>query len=172
MPGFGWVSPAAVMPKLAAIFLILFSASVPAASVADGVRIYKAAHKLQVLDGRRVLYEFPVSLGRNPQGHKLQEGDGRTPEGVYWLDYKNPASAFHKSIHISYPNSKDIAAAKQRGVEPDGQVMIHGQRNGLGWLWLISRFFDWTQGCVALSDGDMDILWNVVDGGTRVEILP
>jgi murein L,D-transpeptidase YafK len=160
------------MSRLAAIFLILFSVSTRAAPVADGVRIYKAAHKLQVLDGRRVLHEFPVSLGRNPQGHKLQEGDGRTPEGVYWLDYKNSASAFYKAIHISYPNSKDVAAAKQRGVDPGGQVMIHGQRNGLGWLWFISHFFDWTQGCVALSDDDMETLWNNVGTGTRIEILP
>ncbi|QPK65492.1 L,D-transpeptidase family protein [Methylomonas sp. LL1] len=160
------------MARLAAVLMVFFSASMPVAAVADGVRIYKAAHKLQVLDGRRVLYEFPVSLGRNPQGHKLQEGDGRTPEGMYRLDYKNPASAFYKAIHISYPNSKDVAAAKQRGVDPGGQVMIHGQRNGLGWLWFISRFFDWTQGCVALSDDDMDLLWNAVDAGTTVEILP
>jgi murein L,D-transpeptidase YafK len=160
------------MPRLATIFLILFSASISAAPVADEIKVFKAAHKLQVLDGRRLLYEFPVSLGRNSQGHKLQEGDGRTPEGVYWLDYKNSASTFYKSIHISYPNTQDIAAAKQRGVDPGGQVMIHGQRNGLGWLWFISRFFDWTQGCVALSDGDMETLWNTVSAGTRVEILP
>lgn len=160
------------MPRLATIFLILFSASVSAAPVADGVRVFKAAHKLQVLDGRRVLYEFTVSLGRNSQGHKLQEGDGRTPEGVYWLDYKNPASAFYKAIHISYPNTQDSTDAKQRGLDPGRQIMIHGQRNGLGWLWFISRFFDWTQGCVALSDGDMEILWNTVSAGTRIEILP
>jgi murein L,D-transpeptidase YafK len=100
----------------------------------------------------------------------MQEGDGRTPEGTYILDFKKPDSAFYKAIHISYPDFNDIASAKARGVNPGGQIMIHGQKNGLGWLSFISQRFDWTNGCVALSNADMEVLWSIVKQGTKVEI--
>lgn len=101
----------------------------------DLVRVLKGERKLQLLAGTQVLREFPVALGGNPLGHKQQEGDRRTPEGRYLLDYKKADSAFYKAIHISYPNGADLAAARKRGVAPGGQIMIHGQKNGLGALW-------------------------------------
>lgn len=139
---------------------------------ADLVRVSKAEHKLQVISAGKVLFEFQVALGGNPIGHKTQEGDGKTPEGAYILDYKKPDSAFHKAIHISYPNANDISSAKARGVNPGGQVMIHGQRNNFGWLSFVSQRFDWTNGCIALHDNDMDTLWSLIREGTKVEILP
>lgn len=141
-------------------------------SSANLVRVFKSAHKLQVVSEGKVLHEFRVALGGNPRGHKMQEGDGKTPEGIYSLDYKKSDSAFHKAIHISYPGASDIASAKARGVAPGGQVMIHGQKNGLGWLSFLSQRFDWTNGCVALNNSDMDILWTLVNKGEKIEILP
>lgn len=136
------------------------------------VRVLKSDHKLQLLSGEKLVHEFHVVFGANPKGHKIQEGDERTPEGSYTLDYKKPNSAFYRAIHISYPNTKDIASAKSRGVKPGGDIMIHGQKNGLGWLSFISQRFNWTNGCVALPNKDMDIVWALVKEGTPIEILP
>ena len=119
-----------------------------------------------------MLHEFRIALGRNPKGHKTREGDSRTPEGVYVLDYKKADSAFYKAIHISYPNALDIAAAKTARVSPGGQIMIHGQKNGLGWLSQLAQTTDWTDGCIALRNADMDVVWNTVKTGTPIELLP
>lgn len=160
------------MRRIFVLFLLALPALVSAASTADLVRVLKSERKLLVLSRGNVLYEFRVVLGSNPAGHKTQEGDGKTPEGAYVLDYKKSDSTFHKAIHISYPNAQDIAAAKARGVTPGGQIMIHGQKNGLGWLSFVSQRFDWTNGCIALTNKDMDILWSVVKEDTKVEIYP
>ena len=136
------------------------------------VRVLKSDHKLQLFADGKLVQEFQVAFGANPTGHKMQEGDEKTPEGSYVLDYKKPDSAFYKAIHISYPNTKDIAAAKARGVNPGGDIMIHGQKNGLGWLSFISQRFNWTNGCVALSNENMAIVWALVKEGTPIEILP
>jgi murein L,D-transpeptidase YafK len=136
------------------------------------VRVLKSEHKLQLMAAGKIMHEFKVALGSNPKGHKQQEGDGKTPEGVYTLDYKKSDSAFHRAIHISYPNGADIASAKTRGVGPGGSVMIHGQKNGLSWLSFISQRFDWTNGCIALNNADMEVLWAEIREGTIIEIIP
>jgi murein L,D-transpeptidase YafK len=136
------------------------------------VRVLKSEHKLQLLSEGKVTHEFKVALGGNPTGHKQKEGDGKTPEGIYTLDYKKSDSAFYRAIHISYPNSSDISTAKTRGVNPSGSIMVHGQKNGLDWLSFISQCFDWTNGCIALNNTDMDILWAVVQEGAKIEINP
>lgn len=153
---------------------LLFAASPPplAEPPVDHVRVLKSARKLQLLAAGQVVGEFRVALGARPSGHKLHEGDERTPEGHYVLDYKKPDSAFYKSIHISYPNKTDVAIAQHRGLSPGGQIMIHGQKNGLGWLSSLTQFFDWTNGCVALSNADMDIVWQRVPAGTPIHLLP
>lgn len=160
------------MRLLIASLLLFFSQVVWAEPAVTLVRVVKSDHKLQLFAADKLLHEFSVVFGANPKGHKMQEGDERTPEGSYTLDYKKPDSAFYKAIHISYPNAKDIASAKARGVKPGGQIMIHGQKNGLGWLSFISQHFNWTNGCVALSNSDMDIVWSLVRPGTPIEILP
>ena len=99
-------------------------------------------------------------------------GDGRTPEGSYVLDYKNPNSKFYKSIHISYPNRRDREYARRNGMDPGGDIMIHGQPNGYGWAAPVLQLFSWTDGCVALSDSNMDVIWESVDPGTPIEIRP
>lgn len=159
--------------RLLSIILFCFMAGLARGETsADLVRVLKSERKLQLVSAGAVLHEFGIALGGNPIGHKMQEGDSKTPEGAYVLDYKKPDSAFHKAIHISYPNAGDSASAKARGVAPGGQVMIHGQKNGLGWLSFINQRFDWTSGCIALSNRDMDVLWSLVKVGTRIEILP
>ncbi len=134
--------------------------------------VIKSESKLYLKNNGKTLKIFRVAFGANPKGHKLKKGDERTPEGRYLLDYKNENSAFHKAIHISYPNEKDKRRAKELGVKPGGQIMIHGQKNGYGWLSFIIQLFNWTDGCIALSDSDMDELWELVDVGTPIEIKP
>ena len=158
------------MRALLSALLIFFSALVSAEPTVDLVRVLKSGHKLQLISSGEVLHEFPIALGSNPIGHKMQAGDGKTPEGNYTLDFKKSDSAFYKAFHISYPNAEDIASAKDRGVSPGGQVMIHGQKNGLRWLSNIIQRFDWTNGCIALTNHDIDVVWSLVKEGTKVEI--
>ena len=151
------------------LFLLSFPASVFALT-ADAVHIDKSESTLYLLYRGDVIKQYPIALGGNPVGHKVQEGDQRTPEGTYTLDYKKSDSAFHKAIHISYPNEQDKKVANALGVSPGGNIMIHGQRNGFGWLAFIVQKFNWTDGCVAVSNQHMDEIWNAVQVGARVEI--
>ena len=160
------------MHLLLTLLLLLFANIVWAATPINLVRVLKSDHKLQLLTDGKVIQEFHVVLGGSPKGHKRQEGDEKTPEGAYTLDYKKSDSAFHRAIHISYPNAKDIALAKTRGVNPGGQIMIYGQKNGLAWLSFLNQRFNWTNGCIALSDEDMDSVWTLVTEGTPIEIRP
>lgn len=158
-------------PLLCMLLCFYLSASFAQAPV-DLVRVIKSERKLMLFAEGKVIRQFKVALGSNPQGHKQQEGDKRTPEGRYTLDYKKADSAFYKAIHISYPNPSDVASAKKRGVSPGGQIMIHGQKNGLGWFNFLSQRSDWTEGCIALKNDEMDVVWNLVKEGTPIEILP
>ena len=142
------------------------------ADTVDSVLVDKSDEKLYLLKNGAVVAEYSVAFGSNPVGHKQQEGDGRTPEGHYILDYKKSDSSFHKAIHISYPNTADKQAAAANGVDPGGLIMIHGQRNGFGWLSLITQRFNWTDGCVAVTNAEMDEIWNLVAEDTPIEIRP
>ena len=139
---------------------------------ADFVLVIKSRSKMYLQREGKTFKEFDVVFGANPKGHKVERGDERTPEGIYILDFKNPNSDFYKSIHISYPNEHDIERAKKSGVDPGGLIMIHGQKNGLGWLSSVTQQVNWTDGCIALSNSDMDEVWLAVDEGTPVEIRP
>lgn len=146
--------------------------SLPAGTKADLVVVHKAARRLELFRGNELLKTYAVSLGRHPIGTKTQQGDGRTPEGEYRLDYRNPGSSFHKALHISYPEPADIESARSRGVDAGGLVMVHGMRNGLGWLGRLHRAIDWTDGCVAVTNGEIDELWRVVPDGTKIILKP
>lgn len=139
---------------------------------ADMVLVVKSAAKLYLMKNNSVLSEYKVAFGANPNGHKQKEGDERTPEGLYVLDYKKSDSSFYKAIHISYPNENDKKRAKKAGVNPGGAIMIHGQKNGLGWLSWITQRFNWTDGCIAVSNSAMDEIWESVSVGTPIEIRP
>jgi murein L,D-transpeptidase YafK len=157
---------------LIALLFILQTTSVMGEQKADAVLVIKSEKQLYLMRAGEPFASFRVSFGSNPKGHKQEQGDGRTPEGRYILDYKNPGSAYYKSIHISYPNAKDRKEARKRGVDPGGDIMIHGQKNGYGWLSLLAQRFNWTNGCIALSDKDMDTVWSAVKPGTPIEIKP
>jgi murein L,D-transpeptidase YafK len=140
--------------------------------VADKVLVIKSEHALYLMKNGEAFATFHVVFGGNPEGHKQQQGDQRTPEGEYTLGYKNSNSRYYKSIHISYPNAQDRAQARQRGVRPGGDIMIHGQPNGKEWLTPFSQMINWTNGCIALTNSDMDIVWDAVRGKTPIEIRP
>ena len=154
------------------ILVLLPSLSMPAAHAVDLVLVRKSAARLYLIERGEVQKSYPVALGRNPIGHKQREGDKRTPEGLYVLDYKKPDSAFHKAIHISYPNRQDRLRAAAKGVDPGGQIMIHGQKNGFGWLADITQRRNWTDGCIAVTNQQMDEIWDAVAAGTPIEIVP
>lgn len=122
--------------------------------------------------GNQIVQTYKVALGRNPIGPKLQQGDHRTPEGEYLIDAKKEHSRFYRALHISYPNARDRMRAQARGAHPGGDVEIHGIENGLGWIGRLHRSIDWTDGCIAVTDSEMDEIWNAVKVGTPVEIRP
>jgi len=139
---------------------------------ADLVVVKKSESRLYLQRDGKPFASFEVVFGGKIEGHKKWKGDRRTPEGRYILDAKNSKSNFYRAIRISYPNAQDRAAAKALGVNPGGLVMIHGQKNGKGWLAPVMQLFNWTDGCVALSNADMDKVWEAVEVGTPIEIYP
>lgn len=146
--------------------------AVAAGVQADRVVIEKSAHRLTLYRGDDVLAVYPVSLGRGGLAPKRREGDKRTPEGRYKISGRNAQSAYHLSLRISYPDSADQARAAAAGVPPGGDIMIHGIQNGLGWLGVLQRRADWTQGCIALTNTEMNQLWRIVPDGAIVDIKP
>jgi len=139
---------------------------------ADRVVVLKTARKLVLMEGDSVLRIYRVALGRYPTGHKQQEGDAKTPEGAYTLDFKLEDSDFYKAIHVSYPNEQDITYARARGVEPGGKIMIHGLPNKVRAARVGHPMIDWTQGCIAVTNREMDEIWRMVEPGTPIEIHP
>jgi murein L,D-transpeptidase YafK len=139
---------------------------------ADAVLVVKREKRLYLISKGERFASLPVTFGADPVGHKQQRGDEKTPEGKYILDYKNQNSKFYKSIHISYPDQKDWSNAKKTGLDPGGDIMIHGQTNGWEWASPLVQLFSWTDGCVALSNRNMDKVWEAVDSGTPIEIRP
>jgi len=139
---------------------------------ADMVQVVKSKKRLYLIKDEQVYASFRVKFGADPKGHKVQQGDEKTPEGLYYLTYKNSNSAYYKSIHISYPNALDKENARKLGVDPGGDIMIHGQPNGYEWATFFIQMVNWTDGCVALTNSDMDEVWEAVEPGTPIEILP
>ena len=134
--------------------------------------IRKGERRLYLMSNDEVIRSYRISLGQTPEGHKLYEGDSRTPEGNYYIDYRNPNSDFYKSIRISYPNPKDREAASAWGLSPGGNIMIHGLPNDVGDMAFAYKGLDWTDGCIAVSNEEMDEIWRLVDVGTPIRILP
>jgi murein L,D-transpeptidase YafK len=144
----------------------------PAKSHADRVVVLKKARTLQLLSQGKVIKSYRVALGGSPVGPKTRQGDHKTPEGVYVLDFRNAHSQFYKSIHISYPNEHDRGEARKIGVSPGGDVFVHGLPNGYRAVGAAHRLKDWTDGCVALTDEEIDEIWGSVSDGTPIEIKP
>ncbi len=162
---------------LPVVLMIAAAGPAPAAPLAEGAKadmivVAKAERTLTLMRKGAPLKSYRVALGGDPVGPKRQQGDRRTPEGKYRIDYRNPKSRFHLSLHISYPSRQDRRAAKKRGVSPGGDIMIHGLPNGYGWIGIAHRVVDWTDGCIALTDEEIEELWRAVPNGTPIEIKP
>lgn len=137
----------------------------------DKVYVDKSSQILYLLQDSKAVKSYHIALGDAPKGRKQQEGDERTPEGEYILDYKNENSIAYRSIHISYPNNTDITNAEARGVSPGGDIMIHGQMNGYGHLAGVIQKRNWTDGCMAVTNAEMDEIMSAVKVGTPIEIV-
>jgi murein L,D-transpeptidase YafK len=141
-------------------------------NMVDRVVVKKSINKLYLMKGRKVHKAYNIGLGRNPVGHKVQEGDHRTPEGRYYLNYKNENSKFYRSLNITYPNERDIARAKRRGVDPGDDIVLHGMPNELGNITRPITPKNWTQGCIAVRNHEMDEIWSLVALDTPIDIYP
>ena len=139
---------------------------------ADKVLIEKIERRLTLLSKGEVIKTYKIALGGNPVGPKERQGDNKTPEGTYIIDSRNRDSGYHLSLHISYPNEKDKMRAKELGVSPGGDIMIHGIKNGLSWVGVSHAEVDWTKGCIAVTDEEMEEIYKLVPNGTIVEIRP
>jgi murein L,D-transpeptidase YafK len=139
----------------------------------DAVLVKKSEKSLYLLRDGQVVKRYRIMLGPRPKGPKLQEGDERTPEGVYRLDRKNPNSRFYKSIRVSYPNPGDVERAQKFNVDPGNNIMIHGMKNSWNEKTMArAEKFNWTDGCIAVKNSDMDEIWEAVEIGTPIEIQP
>jgi tetratricopeptide (TPR) repeat protein len=139
---------------------------------ADRVLIEKKERRLTLLAKGEVIKTYKIALGGDPVGPKVMQGDNKTPEGVYTIDSRNNNSEYHLSLHISYPNEIDKKRAKELGVSPGGDIMIHGIKNGLGWVGASHAEVDWTKGCIAVTDEEMQEIYRLVPNGTVVVIMP
>jgi murein L,D-transpeptidase YafK len=138
----------------------------------DKIIVEKSKRKMYVYSKGELLKTYKISLGRNSIGDKEYEGDKRTPEGEYFICDKNPKSAFHKNIGISYPNQQDIEEAEKVDKNPGGQIKIHGIKNELSWIGRFHRIIDWTSGCIAVTDKEIDELYEAIPIGIPIEIKP
>lgn len=140
------------------------------------IEVFKQQRQLKLKHHDQVIRSYPIRLGFNPIGHKQFEGDGKTPEGTYTIDWRNPQSAYYKSLHISYPNPNDLTYAKQRQKSAGGDVMIHGTVPTPATAFPASSTYmprkDWTLGCIAVTNADMDEIWQLVKNGTQIIIHP
>ncbi|HTN31546.1 MAG TPA: L,D-transpeptidase family protein [Pseudomonas sp.] len=160
--------------------LFLCCASLAQASAADFLKgpavdkvlVLKSERRLHLISRGETFKSYRVSLGKRPAGHKLHEGDKRTPEGFYWIDWRKTSDKFNLSMHISYPNIRDAARARREGVAPGGMIMLHGTPVDEHYPEWYFHGLDWTDGCIALSNADMRELWELVADGTLIEIRP
>jgi len=143
-----------------------------AGTTIDRIVVEKTARRLSIFRDGKQIKTYRVALGRHPVRSKQEEGDMKTPEGIYKIDRRNAQSSFHLALHISYPSDNDNARAAERGVSAGFDIMIHGIRNGFGWMGAFHRWKDWTVGCIALTDEEIEELWRVTPDGTTIEIRP
>lgn len=161
---------------MVAAALVIFSlgavASTSETEKADRIEVHKAERTMNLLHGGKVLKTYKVALSTVAVGAKEREGDHKVPEGEYTVDRKNPHSQFHLALHINYPNAADRERARKLGVRPGGDIEIHGLGAKFGWVGAAHRQIDWTNGCIAVTNAEIEEIWPLVDVGTVVEIRP
>ena len=160
--------------KIGPCILLLLPLAVPVAAekalpLAESVLVDKSERKLWLISEGRKYREYDISLGKSPLGHKQRLGDKRTPEGRYVIDYRNPESRYHLSLHIDYPREQDLQQALEQGVDPGGNIFIHGLPNGSGRHTTL-KGRDWTDGCIAVNNREIEEIWALVPDGTPIEI--
>lgn len=138
----------------------------------DVVVVKKEDRTLELVSKGSTIRTYPISLGSNPVGPKDRIGDGKTPEGNYTIDYRNAESAYHLSLHVSYPGPADLRRAEASNVRPGGLIMIHGLPNDRAYLGRLHRLRDWTDGCIAVTNAEIEELWRIVPDGTPIRIEP
>lgn len=146
--------------------------SPPQEGPADRIVIEKSKRTLTLFRQDQEIKSYRIALGRDPVGPKVQQGDNKTPEGVYFIDYKVRNSVYHRALHVSYPNPDDVERARSLGVPPGGSIMIHGMKEDKLWMGDVQYLFNWTNGCIALTNREMEELWDLVSPWTPVEIRP
>ncbi|MGB6960474.1 MAG: L,D-transpeptidase family protein [Candidatus Acidiferrum sp.] len=139
---------------------------------ADRIVVHKSERTMTLFRDSKVLKTYKVALSTDPVGPKEREGDHKVPEGLYVVDAKNAHSKFHLALHISYPNAADRERARKPGVKPGGNIEIHGLGPNFGWVGSLHRQVDWTDGCIAVTNSEIEEIWPLVPVGTAVEILP
>jgi tetratricopeptide (TPR) repeat protein len=157
--------------KIEALEKKIFDSAIQRGSV-DRIRIEKSARRMMLISQGEVLKSYNIALGGNPVGPKERKGDNKTPEGTYVIDGRNKDSRFHLSLRISYPNERDKNRAKELGVSPGGDIMIHGIKNGFTWVGDAHTGVDWTKGCIAVTDQEIEEISKLAPNGTIVEIRP
>ena len=139
---------------------------------ADRIVVRKSDHTMTLMEKGSILKVYKVALGRGPAGPKDHQGDHKTPEGGYVIDQKNAQSRFHLALHVSYPNTLDRNRARHEGVDPGGAIMVHGVEKHFAWLGSLQHDADWTDGCIALTNPEIEEVWRLVPVGTPIEIKP
>ena len=140
--------------------------------IADRVLVEKNARRLTLFRNDKPIKSYEIALGRQPVGAKQFKGDNKTPEGHYVIDFRKRNSSYHRALHISYPGPQDAAFATKQKRSAGGDIMIHGLPNGMGWLDSAHRLRDWTAGCIAVTNAEIEEIWRAVPDGTPVEIRP
>lgn len=164
-----------LLPLLCLTLAMIAQASIPPSlggRTVDKVLVLKSERQLHLQHRGETLKSYRISLGKQPVGAKEREGDLRTPEGIYWIDWRKPSDKYQLSLHISYPNARDQARARAKGVPPGGMIMIHGTPLDEEYPEWFFHTLDWTEGCIALKNDDMREVWSLIKDGTLIEIRP
>jgi murein L,D-transpeptidase YafK len=163
----------------AAVFIFSFSVTVQASELSpatdgpvDRIIVEKSKRTMTLLKQDKEVRTYKIALGRDPVGPKVRMGDKKTPEGVYFVDYKVRNSIYHRALHLSYPNAEDRERARSMGVPPGGSIMIHGMKQDKLWMGDVQYLFNWTNGCIALTNDEIEEVWKLVSTWTPVEIKP
>ncbi len=146
--------------------------SATAIEPADRIIIEKSKRTMTLFKQDQIVGVYKVALGRDPIGPKVMRGDNKTPEGLYFVDYKTRHSVYHRAFHLTYPNIDDLMRADSLGVSPGGDIMIHGMGTKQLWMGDVQYLFDWTNGCIALTNSEIEEIWDLVVPWTSVEIRP
>ena len=177
-PGIFLVRAAVLFVFAAGLFLSTAALAAPADTSGtmndpvDRIIVEKSKRRMTLLRGQQEVAVYRVALGRDPIGPKVMRGDNRTPEGLYFVDYKVRNSVYHRALHLTYPNLDDLTRADSLGVAPGSHIMIHGMSRRQLWMGDVQYLFDWTNGCIALTNGEIEEIWDFVPLWTPVEIRP